>query len=71
MIAHCRVAEAGVVVQERFITKERDAGGEVAAFSTKSLSFRRKRKPSKGEREEKKTAYDPHCLGTRQLLFAR
>src|SRR5207245_813330 len=68
-----RVPEAVCVVQERVITQERVVVVGIAAFSTNCLSRWRKRKPRESEdrRDEKKTAYSQHCLGTRELLFTR
>src|SRR5207302_5625131 len=65
-----RVVVAAREASELIITLSRIEVGQPAVCC---LSSMRRSKDSQRERErdEKKTAYNPHCLGTRQLLLTR
>src|SRR4029453_18177823 len=66
-----RVVAAGCEVEERVFALR---GVLVRIASVRwwvyRLSRQRKRKQRESKRDEK-TAYNPHCLSTRQLLFTR
>src|SRR5207249_1127135 len=66
-----RVEYAGGEVEERVFPLSRVAVGIASVgWWTHRLRERRKRQPcqAEGKRDEKNTAYNPHCLGTWQLL---